>query len=253
MRCLTGLFIILIPFSPFIWYGFIIIYNMIKKYKQNQLFIQQELFKKQESIKQVEAINNKILIKQHMKEVNKRLDLIKQQEAIKQQELIKQKAAIKQQEEEEEKYDNILLLIIIECFNNKLEPINKIIKKNINKCKHTNKLDKNINYEFNDIFNGASIEKQIDLIKLIFSLDNVKNKQYLKDNIFIDYKDTVNESLEYGIKNNIYDLCEFVFESKSYKIDLDKYDELEKIIINKEIYLLLIKHKIEDVYSNIIN
>jgi hypothetical protein len=215
-----------------VWYIIIIIHNIIKKYKQDQLFKQQVIIKKQELFKQQEAIKKQ------------------QQEAIKKQEVIK-----KQQEKEEEcyydeNYDNILLLIILECFNYKQEPINKIIKKIINKCKYTEKLDKDTKYIFNDIFNESSIDKQIDLIKLIFSLDNVKNKEYLLDNIFIDRYETGDELLEYGIKNNMYDLCKYVFESKSYKIDLDKYIELEKMINNKEMYLLLIKHKIEDEYHN---
>jgi hypothetical protein len=40
----------------------------------------------------------------------------------------------------------------------------------------------------------------------------------------------------------MYDLCEFVLESKSYKIDEDKYIKFEQIINNKEIYLLFLKH-----------
>jgi hypothetical protein len=68
-----------------------------------------------------------------------------------------------------------------------------------------------------------------------------QNSNCVKDNIFIDQCETGNELLEYGIKNNMYDLCEFVFESKSYKIDLDKYIDFERIINNKEMYLLFIK------------
>ena len=134
--------------------------------------------------------------------------------------------------------------------NNKTELINKIIKKIVNKYKHTDKLDKNTEYDFNNIFNESSIDKQIDLIKLVFSLDNIKNKQYLTDNIFIGSEDTFDELLEYGIKNNMYDLCEFVLESKSCKIDEDKYIKFEQIINNKEIYLLFLKYKIEDEYHN---
>ncbi len=221
MISLAILLILLILFS--IWYIIIIVNNMIKYYKQRELFKQQVAIKKQDEIKK--------------------------------QELIKKLDAKKQEEEKyyyNEDYDNILLLIILECFDNKFEPINKIIKKNINKYKHMDKLDKHTTYDFNDIFNGSSIDKEIDLIKLVFSLDNVKNKQYLSNNIFIDREETINELLKYAIKNNMYDLCEFVLESKSCKLEDDTYIELERLINNKELYLLLIKYKIEDEYRNIL-
>ena len=216
---------LLILFS--VWYIIFIIHNMIKKYKQKELIKQQELFKQQEVIKTQE--------------------IIKTQEAIKKQELVK-KQKVKYYYDGD--YNNILLLTILEYLNNKTELINKIIKKIVNKYKHTDKLDKNTEYDFNNIFNESSIDKQIDLIKLVFSLDNIKNKQYLTDNIFIGSEDTFDELLEYGIKNNMYDLCEFVLESKSCKIDEDKYIKFEQIINNKEIYLLFLKYKIEDEYHN---
>ncbi len=236
MISLAILLNILILFS--ILYIIIVINNMRKDYEQNELIKQQNEIKKQE--------------------------LIKQKNEIKRQELIKQQNEIKKQKENEAKkieedtynydgdYDNILLLTILECFNNKLEPINNIIKRIINKFKHCDKLDKDTTYDFNDIFNGATIDKEIDLIKLVFSLDNIKNKQYLKDNIFIDREETVNELLEYAIKNNMYELCEFVLESKSCKIDDDTYIELEKLINNNNMSVLLLKYKIEDVYHNIL-
>jgi hypothetical protein len=222
---------LLILFS--IFYIIIIINNMMNKYKQDQLFIKQELIKKQEAMKKQEAF--------------KKQEVMKKQEAFKKQEDVKKQEATYYYDGN---YNNILLLTILECLNNKNEPINKIINKIIKKYKHTDKLDKNTKYEINDIFNESSIDKQIDLIKLVFSFDNIKNKQYLIDNIFIGYEETFDELLEYAIKNNMYDLCEFVLESKSCKIDEDKYIKFEQIINNKEIYVLFLKHKIEYEYHN---
>ncbi len=241
MSFLSDLLIILILLS--IWYIIIIAENLIKKYKQKELFKQQEAIKKQELLKKQE------LIKQQ--EAIRKQELLKQQEAIKKQELLKQ-----QQEEEEDNqeiYDEILLLIMVECLNNKNEIINKIINKIIKKYKHTDKLDKYTKYDITDIFNEASINKQIDLVKLVFSLDNIKNKQYLSDNIFIGDEETFDELVIYSIKNNMDDLFEFVFESKSFKIDEDKYIEFEKYIKSKEIFLLFIKHKTADEYHNIVD
>ncbi len=146
--------------------------------------------------------------------------------------------------------DEILLLILIECLDHNYEPISKIINKIINKYKHTDKLDKHIKYNINDIFNDASIDKQVELIKLVYTLDNVKNKKYLADNIFIANDYTFDNLAEYAIKNNMHDLFEYIIKSKSFKIDKQAYLEYEELINNKEMYLLLIKHKIEDEYRN---
>ncbi len=227
MVSLADLLIVLILLS--IWYIIIIINDLITKYKQKELIKQQLAIKKLEEIKQQEKI--------------KKLEEIKQQQIIEEEE-----------KEEEKEYtiicDEILLLIMVEYLNNKQEPINKLINKIINKYKHTDKLDKNTDYNFNDIFNDASSSKQVDLIKLIFSLNNIKNKQYLSDNIFIGEEQTFDELVVYAIKNNICELFEFAFESKSCKINEEKYNKFEKIIKNNEIYLLFIKHKLEDEYHN---
>jgi hypothetical protein len=187
------------------------------------------------------------------------LEEIKNKEVkIKQMETkIKQLEEEAEEAEEEEEYDidqnvcdEILLLTMIECMNYNHEQISKIINKNINKYKHTDKLDKHTKYNINDIFNDASIDKQVNFIKLVFTLDNVKNKKYLIDKIFIADEDTFDDLVEYAIKTNMHDLFEFVFKSKSFKINEDKYLEYEKIINNKDMYLLFIKHKIEEEYHN---
>ncbi len=164
-------------------------------------------------------------------EENERLKEIKKQAAIQKQKEIKWKVEIKtykpheqpmviKKQKDKAKYETscnkILLKIIVECRNNKLEHINNIIKKMIiNKDIYTDKLDKHTIYDINDIFNNASFIHQIEFIQVIYSLDNIKNKQYLSDNIFIRNENTYYVLLKYALNFNKKDLLNYVIKFKS--------------------------------------
>jgi hypothetical protein len=103
-------------------------------------------------------------------------------------------------------YDRILSNIMKEYWENKEEQfhnniLDEIIEKKINEFKDEIQNEDDIE----EIFNKSSIDKQVDFMKLIFSLNNynMKYENHLIMKFLIKEYDTIEQLLFFGIKNNM--------------------------------------------------
>ncbi len=145
--------------------------------------------------------------------------------------------------------DSFLLKVMAEYYNenNFNKDIDDIINDNIIKYKvKLNTID-----NITDIYRSASVDKQIDFIKLIFSL-KYNNSEFNDDDlsdIWIHNDETVERLLNFGIESNMYDLCDYVLYYKIGDIIESKYIEFEKKIKDTKLLTLFNIFRISEKYN----